>query len=215
MWRHCMCFGFSSSSSKEKKDWVILGVLVQIGFYGLLRPGEILKLRRSDVCVPSDALSSSELAVLRIVRPKNRRAMGFCQFAVVRSKSATDWLSWLVKDLGRDDFLWSGSPQLFRRLFKQLTNSLQLQTLELVPASLRAGGATYCFLQGVEVSRLRFWGRWSSEKSLEHYVQEAMAAQLSMTLGDDAAQLIHDLLTAGSFLERVPTWSLCSISRAK
>ena len=34
------------------------------------------------------------------------------------------------------------------------------------------------FGQGVGISVLRFIGRWSAERSLEHYIQQAMATQI-------------------------------------
>ena len=42
-----------------------------------------------------------------------------------------------------------------------------------VSRNVRAGGATHDFLTHKSVSRLRLKGRWSVEKSLDHYVQEA------------------------------------------
>ena len=42
--------------------------------------------------------------------------------------------------------------------------------------SLRPGGATYYYLVGGEIRRIRFWGRWSNETSLDHYIQKAMSA---------------------------------------
>ena len=51
-------------------------------------------------------------------------------------------------------------------------------------ASLRAGRATDLFREVRDVSALRFLGRWKNARSLEAYVQEAMAALVSIDLED-------------------------------
>ena len=55
---------------------------------------------------------------------------------------------------------------------------LKLGDCKFTPASLRPGGATMYYSAGVSISTLRFMGRWSVERSLEHYIQLAMAAQI-------------------------------------
>ena len=59
-----------------------------------------------------------------------------------------------------------------------LMKELSVETLKFSPASLRPGGATLYYNQNVPISTLRFMGRWTVEKSLEHYIQLAMATQI-------------------------------------
>ena len=51
------------------RDWPKFGVLLVVGFFGLLRPSELLSLRRQDHALPLDHLETSVL-YLRIGVPK-------------------------------------------------------------------------------------------------------------------------------------------------
>ena len=48
--------------------------------------------------------------------------------------------------------------------------------LPFTAGSLRTGGATAAVLDGTPVDHLRFKGRWRNPRTLEHYVQEIVAA---------------------------------------
>ena len=153
-----------------------LASLLEVGFYGLLRPGEMLSLCPRLVALPGSAAVASSFAIISIQITKNPRAMGRQQFAVVRHPTAAAWLKWLFEDQPEDKLIWSWSPARFRGRFKWLSSLLGLTDCHSVPASCRAGGATYFYQLGVEPTRLAFWGRWAAEKSVTHYVQEAMAS---------------------------------------
>ena len=60
-----------------------LAVLMRVGFFALLRPGEICALRCMDVLV-KDAGTETALAIVVVRRPKNRASLGRQQFSVVR-----------------------------------------------------------------------------------------------------------------------------------
>ena len=45
-----------------------------------------------------------------------------------------------------------------------------------MPAGLRAGGATHLFLHTQDVALVKWRGRWTSDRTLEHYLQEMGAA---------------------------------------
>jgi hypothetical protein len=57
--------------------------------------------------------------------------------------------------------------------------------------SLRAGGATAKFMAGTEVSALKYWGGWSSEKSLACYIQEATAMHVWSSMSDSVARALE------------------------
>ena len=54
----------------------------------------------------------------------------------------------------------------------------------LVPASLRAGGTTHLFLTTQDISLVKRRGRWVSDRTLEHYLQEMGAASLLASVAD-------------------------------
>ena len=140
-----------------------MSVLLEVGFFSLLRPGELLNLTRQLVSLPGQLLGNAvQYAVVGILSPKNRRQLGRFQFAVCRSQNSTKWLAWLCHGLHPSERLWAGTGSDFRRRFKILLSYLGLEDLRFVPASMRAGGATYLFMNGVDPPRLKFCGRWAS-----------------------------------------------------
>eukprot|EP00973_Karenia_brevis_P090884 12404814-Karenia_brevis.AAC.1 len=66
-------------------------VLIRIGFLALLRPGEIVQLRREDVGICEDP-TGSKVAVLIIRQPQNRASLGMTHCAVVRDACSVRWL---------------------------------------------------------------------------------------------------------------------------
>ena len=54
--------------------------------------------------------------------------------------------------------------------------ALDLSSSGFTPGGLRAGGTTYLFISGIDVTRIRMMGRWKVMETLDHYVQEATAS---------------------------------------
>ena len=67
-----------------------------------------------------------------------------------------------------------------------LLSALRFCDVHFTPACLKAGGATYDYLTHFSVPRLRLKGRWSSDKSLDHYVQESTALMISESFPEAA-----------------------------
>lgn len=136
---------------------MVLSALLLVGFFGLMRPGELLCLRARDVILPNSMLLAGEFAVIRIAKPQNARQMGSQQYVEIRHPDAIAWLSWLKCQSAKpDSLLWQSTATKFRVMFKHLCNALRLGSLKLSPASLRAGGATWLVDEGFEISRIRF-----------------------------------------------------------
>ena len=100
---------------------------------------------------------------------------GIQQYVEIRHPDAANWLACLKSERQPEAALWNSTPHRFRSMFKSVCRSLNIESLRLSPASLRAGGATWLVDQGIEVSRVRFLGRWAHMRSLEHYIQVARA----------------------------------------
>ena len=175
--------------------------MLEAGFFGLLRPVEMYDLTRGGIALPGSLLSSmGRYAVVAIRNPKNRRQLGRSQFATVRSENASDWLAYLCDGLASSDRLWPSTAREFRARFKHLCELACLSDMNFVPSSLRAGGATWMFMKQVEPPRLKFYGRWSSERTLNHYLQESVAQQLSHSASPLAQRLVQVVLEGGSDL---------------
>ena len=93
--------------------WVCLGVCIQVAFYGMLRPGELFGLTFAHIRFPAAWVGESPFAVLAILAAKNSHALGFWQFATVRSVAATAWLRWLGQGRKHDARLWPASQAVF------------------------------------------------------------------------------------------------------
>ena len=79
----CMCcLDVGLATPGRALHYVTASVLLRLGFFGLLRPGELLKLRFGDIRLFSHG--NRTMAVIAIPNPKNWRAFGMSQFSVVR-----------------------------------------------------------------------------------------------------------------------------------
>ena len=117
---------------------------MRIGFYALLRPKEWLRLQRQHVKIPRGTiLSGHRVAVLTVVDPKNRAFMGRLQVRLIGDPATTEWLSLYVSSMATPDTLWPYCQQTLTKCFKDVISFLNPSHLNLTPASLRAGGATW------------------------------------------------------------------------
>ena len=182
----------TATSAKLSRKWNIFALLVEIGWLCLLRPGELLKLQWNDFSLPGSFTLGQQHAAVRIISPKNRRQFGAQQFVILKNPSTIYWIRalWSVKP---DDALWSHTPQQFAKCFRQICLELGLEHCHFTPGSLRPGGATHLYGKGMSVSTLRFVGRWTAEKSLEHYIQQAMATQILNNLEDNTVKRLLKL----------------------
>jgi hypothetical protein len=150
------------------------------------------------------ALVHAAFAVCAVNAPKNKRFMGRRQFAIIRSSNATQWLAWISEGLPAAMRIWPFTPTLFRSIFKEAASKLGFMHWNLQVSGLRSGGATHFHVEGTEVSRLKFWGRWASERSLAHYLQEAISALLVLNCPVNVSSNIAAALKDGSCFLNVP-----------
>ena len=193
-----------SCSTITHDKWMDFSVLLAVGFFGLLRPGELIQLRKKDVCLPNNLSLCLPRATLCIQKPKNFRHLGHQQFSTIKQAPTCEWLAWLCSKRDVEDLLWSYSASEFRRLIQICSQALHLKNGLYSPGSLRAGGATFMFDEEQDVGRLKFQGRWANVQSLEHYVQSAKANQLMQDLKQKTVRKLHVLLEKGSFLLQMP-----------
>jgi hypothetical protein len=195
-------------------SWFGAAIGILCSFWGLLRPGEWCKLRRRDVLLPGEHLSSGDQrVVLNLNRPKNQRSMGKQQVAIVDHVVAVRWLKWYCAYLPESVLLFPGGLPKFRSRLKQLLVFLGSGADLLTPSSFRAGGATELFKNGVEIHRIRMMGRWKTITSLDHYVQEASAAAVLIRVDESVAARIRKLLLTAAYLRQAPEapwWSYFS-----
>ena len=181
-------------------------VLIRVGFYSLLRPGELTSLLRNDIHFSDGGAAESGRPVAMAIRdPKTWGYMGRSQFALLHDAASIEWLRWLCQDLAPGLKLWPSTLTRFRDIFRQVLSRGKIE-INLTPASLRAGGATHLVLAGWELSRLMFFGRWKTSSTLVSYIQEAMSALIWANLSDTQHILVRSLVAQSvSFWTSPPT----------
>ena len=78
-----MLLSEEASQRSEAKRWKAFGTLLLVGFFGLLRPGELMNLKTEDAVPPNSLSLASDCAVVRVMRPKNARPMGIAQYVEI------------------------------------------------------------------------------------------------------------------------------------
>ncbi|CAE7247502.1 unnamed protein product [Symbiodinium sp. CCMP2592] len=151
--------------------WRRLAVVLVLGFFGLLRPSELICLRRHDLSLPEDHLEG-EVVYIRVGHPKTRNRAAHSQHVRVDEPGVAAWVSQMISSTPMWRRIWNGSWAAFKHRFNLLQIEV-LNTCTFLPSSLRPGGATYLFRQWDEnLPRLQWRGRWRSFRMLEIYVQE-------------------------------------------
>ena len=204
MFVFAMVTGFQSTG-KAARDWLSFGVGLLASFDALLRPGEFALLGAGKVFLPTSRLYRHvSRGLLTIVNGKNRRVFGRIQIAMCDSALTLCWLEWLTTGMAPQARLLPGGTSAFRRLFNLTLEALGLRGLNLTPASLRAGGATSRFAKGMDLSHLKWWGRWASLHTLEHSVQEAAASMVILDLEMSLLQRLATVCACGAVFETPP-----------
>lgn len=184
--------GIVSDVKVKQKEWFFMAVLLELGLLCMLRPGELMKLKHNDFAMPGQFNLSNSKVAIQVTSPKNRRQFGDSQFVCLQNPNAIIWLESLVVE-GSEAPFWPASRYTFVKMFKQLVQDLGVSSCHFTPASLRPGGATMYYNQGIGIANLRFMGRWTAEKSLEHYIQQAMATQILNRLQPVAISRLRSL----------------------
>ena len=163
--------------------WPFFTAALLLGFHGLLRPGEFLKLRRRDLILPRDLLTSTPIAYVRILGSKTKRFLQR-QHAKISDVLAVRFLEALYGSAPRAEPLFNCSPAVFRRRWNCLFQHLGVPTGDneqgVTPKCLRGSGATWLYQLTEDIGRIQWRGRWQQRRTLEHYLQD-VAGQLLLT----------------------------------
>ncbi|OLP77818.1 hypothetical protein AK812_SmicGene42084 [Symbiodinium microadriaticum] len=163
--------------------WPYFTAALLLGFHGLLRPGEFLGLRRRDLILPSDLLTTAPLAYVRILHSKTSRLIQR-QHAKISDSLSVQFLSSLFENVHYDAPLFGCSPAVFRARWNAVFSHLHVPVLEaddgVTPKSLRGSGATWLYQRTEDIEKIQWRGRWQQKRTLEFYLQD-VAGQLLMT----------------------------------
>ena len=148
---------------------------------GLLRPGELLSAKRSDLLLPSDGDKTLPFGLLAIDEPKTRFATAKHQSAKIDMADMLEIVETFLGPLPAYARLWPMSGSTLRSRFRDIQKALSLpltdcngaKPLEL--ASIRAGSATWIMQTLESGDLLQRRGRWANRKMMDIYVQEVTA----------------------------------------
>lgn len=171
-------------------DDIFFGCLLCLGFFTLLRTGELLNLRGSDLLVNSR--QAIPIVSLKDTKTRKRTAANEMvttdgQFTVLVVQAAHDVLvAWNA--LSRR--LWEFSGQAFRRHFDLYLRKFKLQSLGLRPYSMRRGGATWLVqcTGSMEIALLK--GRWASQRVARIYIADGLSKLPDIILPVESKRLL-------------------------
>ena len=165
-----------------------------LSFFGITRPGEVLKAIRRDLLFPEDLLTpDSGQIFLRVGEPKSRRrGKGKVQHAVVQDRAVIGFLKKIFGPLSYGEQLYPISPGSFRRRWDSILSILAFGSeVKLSPGSLRGGGAVEAYRSGIALDRLLWKMRLKNLSTLEHYLQEVACDTLLVDLSQEARRRIE------------------------
>ena len=146
------------------------GVSLMIGFYTMLRSGELLSLRSSHLLC-----SSRERQVLiSLGLTKGGKRQGAAESVVLGVERAV-FLTQRWKQIANTTTPLVPSAVKWRSLFAECLSALKLERFEFRPYSLRRGGATWWFSKHQSLDRLLIQGRWAAQKTARIYLNEGLA----------------------------------------
>lgn len=188
---------------------VVIGVLLNwkrfsgvlcLAYFGITRPGEVLRASRKDLVLARDLLLlNSEVAYLRVGEPKPRsRGKGRVQHASIHQPDVIRFIEHVFADVPHSDMLYGVSGNTFRRRWDYALRILHVPSeARLTPGSLRGGGAVEAYRGGMELTKLCWRMRLKNLATLESYIQEVAADAFLVELSDTARKRI--LLFASAF----------------
>jgi hypothetical protein len=179
------------------------GLPLLLGFYGMLRTGEILDLRASQLLCDK----RNPKVILSLGLTKGGKRQGAAESAVI----GYDLVVYFVhhwKQLALDSTGLATGPASWRALFNDALESLQLSHFGFRPYSLRRGGATWWFSRHHSMDKLLLQGRWQAPKTARIYINEGLSVLAEMSLPPSLPSLAPFLLVFNQQRTRLTLSSL-------
>jgi hypothetical protein len=163
-----------------KWQWPRLACLTIVGFCGLLRTGEMFQLLRSSVVMPRKL---GQPAILFLFNTKTtKRNLLEAEKVIISERTGIDALRYLCQGKRQDEPLVETSSSKFRDLWKDVVQELQLTQFHYLPYSLRRGGATCAYREGMSFDLLMAKGRWRNISTARGYLDQALQEYAALQL---------------------------------
>ena len=156
-------------------------VSLLVGFYGMLRTGELLNVKRKDFATET----AQRKVLLSLGMTKGGKRAGAAESVVLGFDQVVSVLKhWM--SLAPMHHTLTPAPHKWRALFTECLEKMKITGFGFRPYSLRRGGATYWFAQHHSLDKLLLDGRWQAAKTARLYVNEGLSvlAQLELPRTD-------------------------------
>ena len=148
-----------------------------VGFFGLLRTGELLALTASHISISC----AKGPAVISLGLTKAGKRQGAAESVTIHVEDVCRRLyQW--KSQVRSSASLTGSNYAWRKLFNETLAAVNFHKVDYRPYSLRRGGATHFFAHQGSFDKLLVLGRWQSAKTARIYVNEGLSVLTNITL---------------------------------
>ena len=155
-------------------------LVLLLGFFGLLRPGELMQVRAAHFVFTA----GSRIAVLTLPFTKSgQRLQSVAESVILEDPTTVACARAVVGQLKAEDLIFPGGDKMFRDQFRSTCKFAGLPAVGWLPYSLRRGGATTHFLLEGSLDKTVVRGRWKSVRTARIYIDQSLAAlaQLSAT----------------------------------
>ena len=172
----------------EHCDIIFAGMLL-IGFFGLLRTGELLNVRACDL------LADKKNLLISLPNTKSGTRHSAAEMVQVSDPFTLEVIR-EVKAYRVDNNclkvpLWDFTPQSFRDRFAYHLRKFDLVSHGFRPYSLRRGGATHLFQVSGSMELALLKGRWSSPKVAKIYISDALSFLPAMEYSDLSRRMLQ------------------------
>ena len=151
-------------------DELGFAVSLVLGYYCMLRTGELLGLHSHHISMPKPR----QVAVVSLGLTKGGKRVGAAESATLGVLDALNLL-WKWKKSVPANTPLCPPPHHWRKMFADGLKCLKLEAFGFRPYSLRRGGATHWFRHHGSFDKLLVQGRWAAQKTAKVYINEGLA----------------------------------------
>ena len=184
--------------------WLRWAALTSLAFFGVLRVGEPLRAKRSDLLLPEDCGLDREVLFLQIGQPKSgRRGKGRVQHSKVTHSQTIQLARAAFGALSPDDSLYPTTASTYRRRWDKLVETLGIdKKCNLTPGCLRPGGAVFLYHCETPIYDLLWRMRLKHLATLESYLQETAALNVVQQINPVARHKVKSCAAMLPFILR-------------
>ena len=164
------------------------GLSLLVGFYGLLRTGELLSLQAWQIHM----VSAAQPAVINLGLTKSGKRQGAAESITLTEKHVLQHLWGWKRRVPEHTFL-TLKLHAWRALFSECINKLKLEQWEFRPYSLRRGGATHLYVKGGSLDKVLIVGRWTALKTARIYINSGLAMLTELQIPKSLLNPFHHI----------------------